>query len=296
MKVVDGFAAARAASRGETGLVPTMGFIHEGHLSLVEAARAGNDTVLVSVFVNPLQFDSSSDLAAYPQDLDRDAALLEEAGADVVFAPGIGQMYPDPPVARVSVDALTRSMEGAFRPGHFEGVATVVTKLLAGLQPHRAYFGRKDAQQLAVVRRIVFDLSMPVEIVAGPTIRESDGLALSSRNVRLGDDRRRASALSAGLLAAADAVEAGERDADALERLVRSACDEAGIRLDYVELTDAADVIRLLRLRREEAFLAAAGWVGNVRLIDNVWFVPTDTGFRAERGRFLDLPSLLYER
>lgn len=296
MRIARTFADARDAMGVPTALVPTMGYVHEGHLSLVEAARAGGGTVVVSLFVNPLQFDSGDDLAAYPRDIERDAALLESAGADVLFAPSLDEMYPDAPATRVTVDALTRGMEGVYRPGHFEGVATVVTKLLGGLQPHRAHFGRKDAQQLAVVQRLVSDLSLPVEIVPGPTVRESDGLALSSRNVRLGGHRTRAAALAAGLFAAADAVEEGERDAAVLETLVTDSCAKADLRVDYVELADAGDVIRLLWLKSRAAFLAAAVWAGDVRLIDNVWLVPDNGGFRAERGRLLKQPSLLYER
>ena len=294
MKVVTTFAAAREACRGVVGLVPTMGYLHEGHLSHMRAAREGNDTVLVSLFVNPLQFAAGEDLDRYPRDLDRDAGLAEAEGADVLFAPALEEMYPVRPYTRVSVDTLSLGMEGVHRPGHMEGVATVVAKLYAGLQPQRAYFGRKDAQQLAVVRRLAFDLSFPVDVVGGPTVREADGLALSSRNVYLGDaDREAAVSLSRGLFAAADLAEAGERDAAVLERAVEDVV--VGLDLDYVQLADAQETIRRSLLDRE-CFLAAAGRVGTTRLIDNVWFELAGGGFSADRGIRLDGPSMLYER
>ncbi|HSG79483.1 MAG TPA: pantoate--beta-alanine ligase, partial [Acidimicrobiia bacterium] len=189
-----------------------MGYLHEGHLALIEAAREGSDTVVVSLFVNPLQFDQASDLARYPRDLERDAALAASAGADILFAPDVTEMYPDEPVTRVRLATLTSTMEGAHRPGHFDGVATVVAKLFAGLRPDRAWFGRKDAQQLVVIGRMAADLSFPVEVVGHPTLREADGLALSSRNVFLSSDEREvALSLSRGLFAAADAVAVGGR-------------------------------------------------------------------------------------
>ncbi len=295
MNVVTTFAAAREARRGATGLVPSLGYLHEGHLALMAKARAANDTVIVSVYVNPLQFGPDDDLARYPRDLGRDAALAADAGVDVVFAPPHEEMYPELPYTRVTVDALTQTLEGRFRPGHFEGVATVVAKLLAGLQPDRVYFGRKDAQQLAVVRRLAADLSFPVEVVGVPTVRESDGLALSSRNTYLSPAQRTAAAaVSAGLFAAADAVEAGERDAARLEDLVRSAVGaQPLLALQYAELADAAETTRLLRLDRT-AFLAAAAFAGTTRLIDNVWFTPDGAGgFQADRGTRLDHPTVL---
>ncbi len=296
MIVARTFAAARAARRGRTGLVPTMGYFHEGHLSLMAGAREAVDTVVVSLYVNPLQFGPADDLTRYPRDLDRDAALAADAGVDVLFAPSHGDMYADLPYTRVTVEALTQTLEGRFRPGHFEGVATVVAKLFAGLQPDLAFFGRKDAQQLAVVRRLAADLSFPVEVVGLPTVREPDGLALSSRNTYLGRRERAAAvALSAGLLAAADSVESGERDAAVLEDAVRAAVErEPMLLLDYVELADAAETTRLLRLDRE-AFLAAAARIGDTRLIDNVWLTPAGDGFRADRGVRLDHPTILSE-
>lgn len=294
MKVVETFAAARAAWSGRRGLVPTMGYLHEGHLALMRRARSESDTVVASLYVNPLQFGPGEDLARYPRDRDRDAALAADAGVDVLFAPAPPEMFAALPSTRVSVDALAETLEGRFRPGHFEGVATVVAKLFAGLQPHAAYFGRKDAQQLAVVRRLVRDLSFPIEVVGVPTVREPDGLALSSRNTYLGPATRAAAvALSRGLFAAADLVEGGERDAAVLEDAVRAVTSrELRLDVEYVELADAAETIRLLRLDRE-AFLAVAARVGGTRLIDNVRFTPAGDGFVADRGVRLDGPTIL---
>jgi pantoate--beta-alanine ligase len=290
--LVPGFEDARALARGRVGLVPTMGFFHEGHLSLMRRAREACDVVVVSHFVNPLQFDRPEDLAAYPRDLHRDIALAESVGVDVVVAPGVADMYPVDPVTRVTVAGVSDRMEGALRPGHFAGVATVVAKLFAGLRPDRAYFGRKDAQQLAVVARMTLDLSFPVEVVGCPLVREADGLALSSRNVRIPAELREpALGLGRGLMAAADLAESGEREGAALERAATEGA--SGLRLDYAELVDAAEVTRLDRLDRR-AFLAVAASVGPVRLIDNVWLEPAAGGFVSDRGVRLDHPSVLY--
>jgi len=289
VRITGTFSEARALCSGRVALVPTMGFLHEGHLALVEAAREGADTVLVSLFVNPLQFNEAADLESYPRDLERDAALAESAGTDVLFAPPLEEMYPEEPATWVSLAALSAEMEGAHRPGHFDGVATVVAKLFAGLRPRRAHFGRKDAQQLAVVRRMAADLSFPVEIVGGPTVREEDGLALSSRNIFL-EDRGAALALSRGLFAAADAAAAGERSGAKLEGIVAAELLAAGVSAEYVALADAAAATRISDLGRE-AFLAVAARVGAVRLIDNVWFGPDGS---ADRGVRLPGPSILY--
>ncbi len=296
MRVVATFAEVREATAGSVGLVPTMGALHEGHLSHVEAAAAADDTVVVSVFVNPLQFDEEADLAAYPRDLDRDTALTQSAGADVVFAPSVEAMYGDAPLTRVRVAGVSEGMEGEHRPGHFEGVATVVAKLIAGIQPGRAYFGRKDAQQLVLVRRMASDLSFPVEIVPGPIIREEDGLALSSRNVRLSaSDRQAALALSAGLEAVADAVEGGEGSARALEALAAASVDaEPKAGLEYATLASQADA-RPLKGLDEPAFLAVAARVGATRLIDNVHIDSGGDRWVPDLGVRLDHPSVLYE-
>lgn len=292
MQVAGTFAAARSLLDGEVELVPTMGFLHEGHLALVAAAGKRAGTVVASLFVNPLQFDEPSDLDRYPRDPERDAGLLTEAGCDVLFAPDVAEMYPEPPLARVRLMEVADEMEGAHRPGHFDGVATVVAKLFAGLRPDRAYFGRKDAQQLAVITRMAADLSFPVEVVGCPTVREQDGLALSSRNVFLGpEDRVPALALSRGLGTAAAAAGAGERRGAVLEGLAYDEMERTvGVAPEYAVLADAARASRIPDLDRP-AFLAAAARVGPVRLIDNVWLAPDGS---ADLGVRLERPSILY--
>jgi pantoate--beta-alanine ligase len=294
MIVVESFADVRAAASGRVGLAPTMGYLHDGHLSLFRAARQQCDTVVASIFVNPLQFGPNDDLSRYPRDLDRDAALAEAEGVDVLFVPSVAEMYPEPPRTELTIADLTEHFEGAHRPGHFEGVAIVVAKLLAGSQPSHAFFGRKDAQQLAVVGRMVADLSFPVEIVPVSTVRESDGLALSSRNKFLSaGDRVSALALSGGLLAAAAAVDAGERDGAVLEALVTGEVDSAtGVRLEYAALADAATVQPLAELTTD-AFLAVAARVGETRLIDNVAFSVDGDSVTVDRGVTLEGPSVL---
>ncbi len=289
MRIVETFAECRSLATGSTGLVPTLGFVHEGHLDLMSRCRRENDLVISSLFVNPLQFNDPADFDAYPRKFERDARLMEGAGVDVLFAPALEEMYPVEPVTAVVVKGITESMEGAHRPGHFEGVATVVTKLLAGIQPDRAYFGKKDAQQLTMVARLVTDLSLPVDIVACSTVRESDGLALSSRNVRLsGEARHFAARLSQGLFAAADLVAAGERDGAQIERAVANQLAERPA--EYVTLADRTSAEPIVRLDRP-AFLAAAVEVGGVRLIDNVWLEPDGS---SDRGWRLQETSILY--
>lgn len=292
MKVVESFGAARHSSSGPVGLVPTMGYFHEGHLSLMRSARDECDWVIVSHFVNPLQFGPEEDLADYPRDYDRDLELAERVGVDVLFVPPLVEMYPDVPATRVTVDALTIGGEGRHRPGHFDGVAMAVTKLLAGLRPDRAYFGRKDAQQLIVVRRLAAELSFPTQIVGGPTVRDQDGLALSSRNSYLAPTERvSALAMFHGLEATVALVEAGERDSQTLEQAaIEVAAAEPGFDLEYAELTDAVDAVHLKRLDRE-AFMAVAGSVGSTRLIDNVWFLGPN--LEPDLGIRLDGPSIV---
>jgi pantoate--beta-alanine ligase len=296
MEIAATFAAARGLP-GTVGLVPTMGFLHEGHVSLLEAARRECDQVVMSLFVNPLQFDEATDLEQYPRDLDRDAAIAEAAGADVVVAPPMEEMYPIwPPATVVHVVGLTQDMEGAHRPGHFDGVATVVAKLFAGIRPDRAYFGRKDAQQLAVVRALVRDLSFPIEIRGMPIVREADGLALSSRNVFLDRSAREAAlSLSRGLMAAADEAEAGQRDADILARAAhRSMADTPGVEPEYAAVADQ-DHVRIRQVLDRPSFLAVAARVGGVRLIDNVHFdVSAEGAIIPDRGSRLQTTSVLY--
>lgn len=295
MRITKTFAETRQSTPGSVGLVPTMGFLHEGHLSLIEAARRANDTVVMSLFVNPLQFDRDSDLARYPRDLDRDVELAAGVGADVVFAPDLEEMYPGEQLTRVNVNRLSDEMEGPNRPGHFEGVATVVAKLLTGLQPDRSYFGRKDAQQLAIVRRMASDLSFPGEVVGVPIVREADGLALSSRNIFLSaEERASALALSRGLLAAADLAEARESDAGQLVAAVLAAISESpDLSVEYVTLA-SQELVQSLDMLDRPAFLALAAWSGETRLIDNVHLDAADGRFVADRGSRLETKSVLY--
>lgn len=294
MITVETFAEVRAASSGRVGLAPTMGYLHEGHLALFRTARAQSDTVVASIFVNPLQFGPGEDLSRYPRDLDRDEYLAKQEGVDVLFAPSIEEMYPDPPATRIEVAGLTDHFEGARRPGHFAGVAMVVAKLFAGIQPQRAYFGRKDAQQLAVVRRMAADLSFPLEIVAVSTVREMDGLALSSRNRFLSSEERPAAlALSRGLAAAAAAVADGERDGPTLEATVAEEVDSTvGATLEYSSLF-AADTAQPIDTLDTDAVLAVAARVGETRLIDNVAFSVGADSVTADLGVMLEGPSLL---
>ena len=262
-----------AARRGglAVGLVPTMGALHEGHLSLIRRAEAECDLVVVSVFVNPTQFNEAADLQAYPRDEDRDVALAEAAGADLVFAPGVEEMYPPGFATSVLVGGASEVLEGAERgPEHFRGVATVVTKLLTIVAPDAAYFGQKDAQQTVVVRRLVADLNLPVRIVVCPTVREADGLALSSRNARLSaDERERALALSRGLHAAERRYAEGERDAAALLAAAAAAIDPSGLVPEYLVVVDPQTLAPLERVA-DRALVAIAARVGTTRLIDNV--------------------------
>jgi pantoate--beta-alanine ligase len=254
------------------GLVPTMGALHDGHLALVRAARTACDVVVVSLFVNPAQFDDAGDLAAYPRDEVRDAALAQEAGADLLFAPAPAEVYPAGFATTVAVEGpLTASLEGEHRgAAHFAGVATVVTKLLNMAQPDVAFFGQKDAQQVVVVRRVVRDLDLPVRIEVVPTVREPDGLALSSRNVHLRDgDRERALALSAALAAARERLERGERDATAVARAGAAAMRERGVDPEYLAVVDPATLAPLDAVDGA-ALVAVAARVGPTRLIDNV--------------------------
>jgi len=252
------------------GLVPTMGALHEGHLSLIRAARAEQDVVVVTLFVNPAQFDEASDLDAYPRDEDRDAGEAAAAGADILFAPPVEEVYPPGFSTTVRVAGLTEHLEGEHRgTGHFEGVATVVAKLLNMAQPDAAYFGQKDAQQAAVIRRLVRDLDIPVRIAVCPTVREPDGLALSSRNVHLkGADRERALALSGALQAARHAVDAGERDPQAVAAAGRAAMGRLGVEPEYVALVNPDDLLPVERIDGA-VLVAVAARVGTTRLIDN---------------------------
>ncbi len=254
----------------EIGFVPTMGFLHEGHLALFRAARRENPVLAVSIFVNPTQFDQRADLEAYPVDLDGDLTKAEAAGADLVFVPEHKSMYPDGFATSVEVEGLTRRWEGAYRPGHFRGVATVVTKLFLIVKPHRAYFGQKDYQQARIVERLVRDLDMDVEIVVLPTVREPDGLALSSRNVHLTpEERRQAPILYQALCWAADQAKAGNQDAPALIAEMRRMIQEkASATIEYVALC-APDTLEPVEKIDGPTVLLLAARFSRVRLIDN---------------------------
>jgi pantoate--beta-alanine ligase len=261
---------ARAVGK-RVGFVPTMGALHEGHLSLLRRAREDCDYVVISVFVNPTQFNDPADLAAYPRTEDADAAMAREVGVDLFFAPDANEMYPPGFSTAVVVDQLSEPLEGAVRgPGHFRGVATVVTKLFNIVAPDVAYFGQKDAQQALIVRRMVRDLDIPLRVEVCPTIREADGLAMSSRNVRLGPtDRARAVALRRGLDAAEASIEHGEREAAAVARAAREAMRTQGVDPEYFAIV-SADTLQPLATVSGEVLIAVAARVGPVRLIDNV--------------------------
>ncbi len=260
----------RASLTGVFGLVPTMGYLHEGHLSLVRRARAECDHVGVSVFVNPAQFGPHEDLAAYPRDLDRDLSLLEPLGVNVVWTPTPEVVYPPGFQTWVTVEQVAAPLEGRHRPGHFRGVATVVAKLFNAFTPDKAYFGQKDAQQIVVIKRMAQDLNFPLEIVVCPTVREPDGLALSSRNVYLNsEERRAATALYHALSAAKARYDAGERDAEMLRAVMSSTI--AAEPLAREEYVSAADPDTLAELERVEqgVLLSLAVRIGKTRLIDN---------------------------
>jgi pantoate--beta-alanine ligase len=257
------------------GFVPTMGALHAGHARLIERARQDTERVIVSIFVNPLQFDRKDDLERYPRTLDADLRICNDVGVDLVFAPAVEEMYPAEPLCTVTVRKITDGLCGRFRPGHFDGVATVVTKLFEIVRPDVAYFGEKDAQQLAVIRRLVSDFNMPIEIIGVPTVREADGLAMSSRNVRLSaGERSRALALYRALREAERAMAAGEKDAREVERRAAAQIPpDSTLRLEYLEVVDPVDLQRVETIAGK-VLVAGAMWVGNTRLIDNVTWEP----------------------
>ena len=263
--------ALRRDMTGAVGLVPTMGFLHEGHLSLVKASRERDGHVVVSIFVNPTQFGPNEDFERYPRDEERDLALLENEGVDVVFLPSVQEMYPDGASTFVNVEGITDVLEGARRPGHFRGVTTVVAKLFHIVQPHRAYFALKDAQQLAVIGKMVRDLRMDVEIVPMPTVREPDGLAMSSRNIFLTPPQREAAlVLQKALLRAGELFVAGERGGERLREAMRDViAQEPLAQVDYVSVADA-ETLRELDNIEGPALASLAVSIGKTRLIDNV--------------------------
>lgn len=291
MKTVERIADLRTACEearhaGKTvGLVPTMGYFHQGHRSLMRAARGAHDVVVVTIFVNPLQFGAHEDLDGYPRDLTGDTAAAEAEGVDELFTPSLAEMYPEPTRTTVHVDGLTDRLCGAARPTHFDGVTTVVTKLFSIVGPCRAYFGRKDAQQLAVVRRMAADLNLPVDVVGFPLVREPDGLAMSSRNAYLSaEERRAATVLSRALRAAAGAVVAGERDPAVITSTIEATvAAEPLVDLEYAEVRSGADLASVAHLDGE-ALIAVAAQVGPARLIDNVTITIAGTEVTTDLG------------
>lgn len=259
------------------GLVPTMGYLHQGHLSLARVARERDDIVIMSIFVNPAQFGPGEDLERYPKDLERDVGMAAGAGVDAVFAPAAGEMYPEGYCTYVDLENLTGVLCGASRPGHFRGVATVVSKLFNIVQPHRAYFGLKDYQQAMVIKRMVEDLNFPLEVVTLPIIRENDGLAMSSRNKYLTPAQRRsAGVLFQALNRGADLIYSGERRADAVREVMRGIIESRPeTKVDYIAVHDS-ETLEPLTIIKGKVLLAIAVWVGDTRLIDNMTLEVTD--------------------
>lgn len=253
------------------GFVPTMGYLHQGHLSLIRTAKKDNDYVVVSIFVNPTQFGVGEDLEAYPRDLDRDARLSETAGADIIFHPSVEEMYPEGYLTYVEVEEITSVLCGASRPTHFKGVTTVVNKLFNIVEPDKAYFGQKDAQQIAVIQKMVKDLNMNVEIIPCPIVREEDGLAMSSRNTYLTIEQRKAALiLSKSLFAAREMIKGGCKDAAELKKfMIASINSEPLAAIDYVEIVDAATLENITVLKGS-ILIALAVKFGKTRLIDNI--------------------------
>jgi pantoate--beta-alanine ligase len=265
-------AVARARQAGrQIGFVPTMGALHRAHVSLMDTARQRGLFTVVSIFVNPTQFPPGEDFDHYPRDEAGDLEICRSAGVDLVFLPTVAQLYPSDAVTRVQVTSLTATLCGAFRPGHFDGVTTICAKLFNIVQPDAAFFGQKDAQQLAVIRRMVRDLDFPLEIVGCPTVREAHGLALSSRNRYLSSaERQQATALARALQTGADRIKAGERDSAAVQTAMRQVLGDAGInRIDYVEVVDP-DTMQPVPRADQPVLLALAAHVGPARLIDNL--------------------------
>ncbi len=262
---------ARLSLKGTVGLVPTMGYLHDGHLSLIRQAKAGCQHVIVTIFVNPTQFGPNEDLSNYPRDMEHDLSLISPLGVDMVWNPSPEIMYPPGYQTWVEVEALTRPLEGALRPGHFKGVATVVAKLFNATQPDKAYFGQKDAQQAVVIRQMTRDLNYPIEIVVCPIVRETDGLAMSSRNNYLeGADRKAATILFRALSAAKEIYEAGERNAEKLRGKMKEVLEsEPRAQMQYVSCADYDTLEELTVIKKGKALLSMAVFFGKTRLIDN---------------------------
>jgi len=262
--------SVKCENKHTIGFVPTMGYLHEGHRELIKRSKIQNDITIVSIYVNPLQFGQGEDFDRYPRDLERDISICEEEGVDVVFAPLDEEMYPEKPLINIEIKGLTDILEGQFRPGHFNGVCTVVLKLFNIIQPDRAYFGEKDYQQLKVVERLVKDLSIPVEIVPVPTVRDKDGLALSSRDTYLRpEERESALSLYRSFLLAEKLLRNGNKDAQTLKEAIREFITRHPHvrKIDYVEITD--ENLRPVQEVKEGDRILLAVWIGNTRLIDN---------------------------
>lgn len=274
VKTKDELRQALATRDGTTiGLVPTMGYLHAGHLSLIERAREECDCVVTSIFVNPLQFGPQEDFATYPRDIDRDARLAAEAGVDILFTPATDEMYPQPPLTNVTISGITEVLCGASRPGHFDGVGTVVTKLFNLVQPQRAYFGLKDIQQVAVIQRMTTDLDFPVTIVPCPTVREADGLAMSSRNVHLtADERSQATVLYRALTVGKQKVLSEEwSTGDEVEHhLKEMIASQPLARIDYVNILTFPELEPVSHITERQYVIALAVRFGKARLIDNM--------------------------
>lgn len=261
-----------AESQRTVGFVPTMGALHEGHLALVEKAKESSDVVFVSIFVNPTQFNNPDDFAKYPNTLDKDLELLENTEVDYLFLPDVQEVYPVKPMISIDFGDIERVLEGAFRPGHFNGVGIVVSKLLNIVKPHKAFFGQKDLQQVAVIKRLVADFSFDVEIVVVPTVREADGLALSSRNLRLSStERKSALILFKALSFAKDELLAGEPWLEVREKIDELIMTQIGVSLEYFELVHTDNMTILDKLEKHiPVSICTAAYVGEVRLIDNI--------------------------
>jgi pantoate--beta-alanine ligase len=275
LRVLDSIIDLRTYRReltGHVGVVLTMGYLHEGHVSLVRAARAENDHVLATIFVNPTQFGPNEDLAAYPRNLPRDLEMLQAAGVDAVFTPTPAMMYPPGYQTYITVETVTQEKEGGIRPGHFRGVATVVAKLFNLTQPTRTYFGQKDAQQVAVIRRMAYDLNFPLEVRVGPIVRETDGLAMSSRNIFLSPEHRQAArVLNRALQAAGEAYATGEHQPDVLRQITADMiASEPLAALDYVSLSDARTLSEQTTPSEAPLLLSVAARIGKPRLLDNI--------------------------
>jgi len=274
MKIVETFEDARALASGCVGYVPTMGYLHDGHMSLVERARKENDIVVMSIFVNPVQFAPGEDFDRYPRDIERDKKIAQEGGVDYLFVPEVSEMYPEGYSTYVEVEGITEVLCGAKRPGHFRGVATVVTKLFNIVKPHRAYFGKKDFQQLKVIERLVKDLNFDVEVIGCPIVREKDGLAMSSRNVYLSPkERESATSLYRALKLAKELIEKGERNPETIKsKMEEFILSHPHVKaIDYIEIVDS-ETLKPVDEIKEGTLIALAVFVGNARLIDN-WVV-----------------------